>query len=248
MTWTDKLARLYLLRGYVYGKMGEYDKAAGDFSRSKKLAEEEEIFSKARDNLNALRVLQPDRVMKRGGIALSSLAGVVLVALTVFYYLDFPFKKPTQQDTPSAERTSEKSGRTEEAATVTESTYKKEESKKIIKGKPRQESSDSKEEPKEELSVTEITEKKEETKKIAKEAPEKTTKGKQARTPEGEGEPEEGASKFITHPTYIAIVPICLFFMAMGFSLPFITKIKFKDAEIDKATIAGASSGPELKR
>ena len=248
MTWTDKLARLYLLRGYVYGKMGEYDKAAGDFSRSKKLTEEEEIFSRARDNLNALRVLQPDRVMKRGGIALSSLASVVLIAITVFYYLDFPFKKPAQQDPTGVERSSEKSGRTEEASTVAESTYKKEESKKIIKGKPRQESPESKEEPKEELSVTEITEKKEETKKIAKEVPEKTTKGEQARTAEDKGEPKEEVSKFITHQTYIAIVPICLFFMAMGFSLPFITKIKFKDVEIDKATVAGASSGPELKR
>lgn len=42
---------------------------------------------------------------------------------------------------------------------------------------------------------------------------------------------------------YLVIVPLCLFAMVAGFSLPFVTKINFKELSFDKNAVAGMTSG-----
>lgn len=47
---------------------------------------------------------------------------------------------------------------------------------------------------------------------------------------------------------YVVIVPVCLLAMSAGFSLPFLTKISFKELSFDKNAVAGMTSAVEPRR
>lgn len=88
--WPERNPRFYLLRGYIYWKLGKYGNAKEDFKKCKDKAKvDEEVFFKARENLKALQSDEPSKLMTWGGLVLAGIAGAVLIAITIFY-LSFP--------------------------------------------------------------------------------------------------------------------------------------------------------------
>lgn len=215
--WVKRRPSFYLLRGYIYGKLDEPYKAKMNFKKCRKLAkDDEEIASKAEDNLDALRAIELDKRMMWGGIALSILACIVLIVLTLFYLYPYPFSKGGSKGGTSSGSTKKVIVTKVEPGETTETTETKAGdttttvTKETKKGKE----------------ITETTETKE---------PGKT----------GKTDDEES---LVGDTTYQIVAPFCLAFIALGVSLPFVTRVKFKDLEFDKTSIAGMSSELNLVR
>lgn len=224
--WVERHPEFYLTRGYVYGKLTEYGKANEDFKKCMKQAKGNgKIASKAGLNLNALKGIEPDKVMKWGGIGLSILSLVILITVTVFY-LGFNFKSDALI---FPDKTVQKSAGAGGVSDVTKKTTSEEITKKRSTTKSTKQT-----QPDETESVEETT---------------KTTQNVEAspKKEPGADSPKE-KPRLIGSITYDVILGICLFFIAVGTSLPFIKTVKFKELQLDKETIAGVASRSTLVR